>query len=390
MSFKDAVSGRPVGEACASWKNLNGGVAPAPPPTPVSVVVDLVASSGGPVKEKSSLLVALELKCVDVSQQECKSDSENGCTVLHGPYVFVEAKLHDVSSSTSTAGSALTSGANSSCSNFSGKPRQLRLNLDGGDVEEEEEASEYNFDYPATPHEKVSVELDCPQRFVGRLIGKRGSTIKRLEQTTGVSIQIDQNLPEGQPRRVKLSGHPSMIDEAEKVVREVINYGPPELNKKNVYKTTVNKIACETANKLNESPDFREKRPGRRAWRNPNHHYLGSPLSPPPPPPLADLGDYGAIASGSPGLFDQSSPLYGQGGPLPVPGLVPQPYFSPLPAAAALPGSVYMPGFPNMKPSFKVAATAALAANRFWSECRTATGEKFFLNQYTGELLTDM
>ena len=47
--------------------------------------------------------------------------------------------------------------------------------------------------------------VECPHEKVGRIIGSKGDTIKELQSRTGSRIQIqDKNLPDGEPRKVKV------------------------------------------------------------------------------------------------------------------------------------------------------------------------------------------
>jgi hypothetical protein len=39
--------------------------------------------------------------------------------------------------------------------------------------------------------------------LVGRIIGKGGETIRQLQGASGAHIDIDQNFPEGQPRKAR-------------------------------------------------------------------------------------------------------------------------------------------------------------------------------------------
>jgi hypothetical protein len=48
--------------------------------------------------------------------------------------------------------------------------------------------------------------LDCPPGLVGRVIGKGGETIKGLQAQSGAHITIDQNFPDGEPRKIAVSG----------------------------------------------------------------------------------------------------------------------------------------------------------------------------------------
>ena len=387
----------------------------------------------------------------DADDESQKSLSD--CTVLGGPEVFVEAKLHDVSTSNSTYGTdteegsiATSSGAssgripfdsasNSCCASVDNESQggTTRASTPIGLVMNHQEAScittsppivngkrlflrtpdvapdlfssgdcftpgggpltphEYNFSYPATPHEKVSIELDCPQKYVGRLIGKSGSTVRTLESKTGVSIQIDQNMPKGCPRKVTICGHPSLIDEAEKIVKEVIEFGPPELNKKNVYKMALNSMACENAKGRMRTA----KRSLAIDFTGEGGVEAGMKQLSVGPDSLGRL-DHSRARNTLPRLEQQQQqsahalpPYYGlPPPPPPPPHMHPGPYFH-------HPGSMYVPaGYtapgPHSPPSFKAVSTAAIAAKRFWSEHQTASGEKYYVNQYTGELMTKL
>jgi far upstream element-binding protein len=48
--------------------------------------------------------------------------------------------------------------------------------------------------------------VDCPPGLVGRVIGKGGETIKGLQAQSGAHITIDQNFPDGIPRKISISG----------------------------------------------------------------------------------------------------------------------------------------------------------------------------------------
>lgn len=110
----------------------------------------------------------------------------------------------------------------------------------GGAIPEQADAQKANSEEDAFVHvkgmgTKQQRELQCPVECVGRLIGKSGVTIRNLQMRTGVKIQIDQDAPEGMPRKVLLTGEHPLMDAAERMVREVIEYGPPETNRRNVY-----------------------------------------------------------------------------------------------------------------------------------------------------------
>jgi hypothetical protein len=263
--------------------------------------------------------------------------------------------------------------------------------------------NEYNFVYPNTPHQKVTIELDCPQALVGRLIGKNGSTVRNLELKTGVSIQIDQSLPDGCPRRVKICGHPQLIDHAERIVEEVIKHGPPELNKRNVYKMELNAIAYEQAQanpaKRNLFAKVFKQMQGphaatsfattttpkgqQRHQRKKVNNNAATMNNPSPPQTYYPVG----LAPDGIGEYEAVAPLHGAPGFLPVPHYT-VPYANnmyTLPEMYASPAAQYIPQV--VKPrSFKVYATAALAAGRFWSQHQSPTGQKYFINHVTGKV----
>lgn len=251
--------------------------------------------------------------------------------------------------------------------------------------------NEYNFVYPNTPHQKVSIELDCPHSLVGRLIGKNGSTVRNLELKTGVSIQIDQSLPDGCPRKVKICGHPQLIDHAERIVEEVIRHGPPELNKRNVYKMELNAIAYEQAQaKAQAHPAKRNlfakvfkqmQGPHAATFPTSEGHQRKKKVN--AAPAVMNPSFYPVVSNG----FGDYEMVNFQS-PHSTPGYLPAPHY-PLQYVnnMCVPGYTLPPAYHVAKPkSFKVAATAALAAGRFWSQHQSPTGQKYFLNHLTGKI----
>ena len=73
---------------------------------------------------------------------------------------------------------------------------------------------------------EVMETLDCPQGIVGRVIGRRGETIKALQSASGAKIVVEQNFPDGVPRQVKISGKPDIVGLAAKMVAELISGEP--------------------------------------------------------------------------------------------------------------------------------------------------------------------
>ena len=80
---------------------------------------------------------------------------------------------------------------------------------------------------PADPMAPANVTLDCPAGLVGRVIGKGGETIKGLQAQSGAHITIDQNFPEGQPRKIAVSGPKGCVDVAAKMIKDLLEGGPP-------------------------------------------------------------------------------------------------------------------------------------------------------------------
>lgn len=78
---------------------------------------------------------------------------------------------------------------------------------------------------PVVPGEIMEM-LDCPQGIVGRVIGRRGETIKALQSASGAKIVVEQNFPDGVPRKVKISGKPDVVSLAVKMVSELISGEP--------------------------------------------------------------------------------------------------------------------------------------------------------------------
>mmetsp|Transcript_9777 Transcript_9777/g.27651 ORF Transcript_9777/g.27651 Transcript_9777/m.27651 type:complete len:416 (-) Transcript_9777:1065-2312(-) len=69
---------------------------------------------------------------------------------------------------------------------------------------------------------QISQVIDCPQPAVGRVIGKGGETIKLLQMQSGCRIQIDQNFPEGMPRKITITGMPAQMSQGVHLVKQKI------------------------------------------------------------------------------------------------------------------------------------------------------------------------
>eukprot|EP00602_Paraphysomonas_sp_CaronLab_P006781 CAMPEP_0185017450 /NCGR_PEP_ID=MMETSP1103-20130426/402_1 /TAXON_ID=36769 /ORGANISM="Paraphysomonas bandaiensis, Strain Caron Lab Isolate" /LENGTH=737 /DNA_ID=CAMNT_0027546869 /DNA_START=74 /DNA_END=2287 /DNA_ORIENTATION=- len=68
----------------------------------------------------------------------------------------------------------------------------------------------------------TSTIVDCPVSLVGLLIGKRGWTIKKIQQASGAQISINQSVREGLPRKIIVSGDESAVATALHLIDEVL------------------------------------------------------------------------------------------------------------------------------------------------------------------------
>ncbi|CAL8463502.1 g3036 [Coccomyxa elongata] len=99
-----------------------------------------------------------------------------------------------------------------------------------GDSQEAVEAAKKQVEQIVTLDESggggASQSVECPQGIVGRIIGRGGETIRALQQASQAHIVVDQNYPEGEPRRVNISGRPDAVERAVKMVSELISGEP--------------------------------------------------------------------------------------------------------------------------------------------------------------------
>lgn len=67
---------------------------------------------------------------------------------------------------------------------------------------------------------KQTVTLSCPRARIGRVIGKKGETIKALQAYTGSLIQIDQSV---EPTRISIAGGPQSLQLAVCMIGDIIH-----------------------------------------------------------------------------------------------------------------------------------------------------------------------
>jgi KH domain len=69
--------------------------------------------------------------------------------------------------------------------------------------------------------------LSCDPRFVPLLIGRRGWTIKNIQDTTGAKVDIDQSVT---PRKITISGSEGNVEKAIRMVQDVLSYPHAQLH----------------------------------------------------------------------------------------------------------------------------------------------------------------
>jgi len=64
----------------------------------------------------------------------------------------------------------------------------------------------------------ADIIMDIDKALVGKIIGRGGATIQGLTDRTGAKLQMDQNVPEGAPRKLTISGNPQGVQMAKQVM----------------------------------------------------------------------------------------------------------------------------------------------------------------------------
>lgn len=75
----------------------------------------------------------------------------------------------------------------------------------------------------------INHEMDCSAALVGRVIGAQGATIKDLQLKSGAKIHVNQDFPEGIPRKVLIAGTQDCVNNAIRMVQLVMEHGPAGL-----------------------------------------------------------------------------------------------------------------------------------------------------------------
>lgn len=64
--------------------------------------------------------------------------------------------------------------------------------------------------------------MDIPKNLVGRCIGKGGAKIKELMAESGTSLSINQDVPDGMPAKMMITGSQEQIDKAKQIVSQLL------------------------------------------------------------------------------------------------------------------------------------------------------------------------
>lgn len=74
---------------------------------------------------------------------------------------------------------------------------------------------------PVSLKPRCKTKLTCEPRYVPLLIGRRGWTIKNIQDTTGAKVDIDQTVS---PRQITITGRKEAVEEAKAMVEDVLSY----------------------------------------------------------------------------------------------------------------------------------------------------------------------
>lgn len=74
---------------------------------------------------------------------------------------------------------------------------------------------------PDARQAEASIVIEVQKMLVGKIIGKGGENIVNLKRKSGCQIVVDQNVPEGYPCRVNISGVPYNIELARKLIEDI-------------------------------------------------------------------------------------------------------------------------------------------------------------------------
>jgi hypothetical protein len=95
---------------------------------------------------------------------------------------------------------------------------------------------------PAPAQPIVVRYSDCPQPRVGLVIGAKGSIISEIMKRTGCKMSINQDFPDGVPRKVIYTGTSDQISAAKVLVTVIIEEGPNAILSAEVVQTVASRV----------------------------------------------------------------------------------------------------------------------------------------------------
>lgn len=72
---------------------------------------------------------------------------------------------------------------------------------------------------------QITTMMDCPITIVGKVIGTGGQTIKEIQSKSGAKVQIHQDLPPEQPRKLEITGSASAVGSAVQMIQTIMTGG---------------------------------------------------------------------------------------------------------------------------------------------------------------------
>lgn len=90
--------------------------------------------------------------------------------------------------------------------------------LDDDDPQEQQQQHQHPLVPPPLP-QRCHAIVSCPRTLVGRIIGKRGTTVKGIQRFSGASITIDQVL---EPATLVILGSAESVHMATRIVHDII------------------------------------------------------------------------------------------------------------------------------------------------------------------------
>jgi hypothetical protein len=150
--------------------------------------------------------------------------------------------------------------------------------------------------------------MTCDPRFVPLLIGRRGWTIKHIQDTSGARVDIDQTVT---PRKITLSGSEDNVEIAIRMVSDVLSYphsqlqggvegdGPPGANEGGKISNSPNDTHAVMEMQQNPPPTVQQALPTASAQIRPHS---------PPPSSLIMTGDAKSTISASSSLSSTPEP----------------------------------------------------------------------------------